>query len=493
MHRIFDSRRLLALLGFLLVAGFFATTLSSYFVSKNAIREAIIGQELPLASNNIYMEIQKDLVQPVLVSSTMAHDTFLRDWVLRGERDVNEMARYLQEVKTRYGAFSSFFVSDRSENYYTGDGILKRVSPNEPRDIWYYRVRALKEAYEINVDPDMANKDAMTIFINYRVFDYAGRYIGATGIGLTIDAMHRLIRDYQQRYRRSIYFVNSQGKLVLSSRDSPRLPTDVHTWPGLGEILDRILREKNGGYQYEARGINRLLNVHYIPELKWYLFVEKNEAEALVEVRKTLYINLAVCLFVTVVVVLLTHRSLTRYQRRIEEMASTDKLTGLLNRQAFSILMDKLLAEYQRDPRPISLLLMDVDHFKAVNDLHGHAVGDQVLEAVASRLLRGLRRSDIAVRWGGEEFLVVLKNCPLSEARQLAEKMRQTVAQEPFAVQGQPLTVTLSAGVSQLRADELPAQAIDRADAALYMAKREGRNRVCVAPAEPGAEPAMPA
>ena len=116
VHRIFDGRRLLALLSLLLVAGFFATTLGSYFVSKNVIRQAIIGQELPLTSSNIYVELQKDLVQPVVISSTMAHDTFLRDWVLKGERNVDEMNRYLQEIKMRYGAFSSFFVSERSAN-----------------------------------------------------------------------------------------------------------------------------------------------------------------------------------------------------------------------------------------------------------------------------------------------------------------------------------------------------------------------------------------
>src|SRR5450830_1386415 len=96
VHRIFDGRRLLVLLSLLLSVGFFATTLGSYFVSKNVIRQAIIGQELPLASSNIYVELQKDLVQPVVISSTMAHDTFLRDWVLKGEQNVDELNRYLQ-------------------------------------------------------------------------------------------------------------------------------------------------------------------------------------------------------------------------------------------------------------------------------------------------------------------------------------------------------------------------------------------------------------
>ena len=167
-HRIFDRRRLLLLVSFLLCSGFFATTLSGYFVSKQTIRDAIIDQDLPLTSSNIYSEIQKDLVRPVLIASTMASDTFLRDWVLQGERNVSEMARYLGEIKKRYGAFSSFFVSEKSGIYYTSEGVLKRVAQAEPRDAWYFRVSAMQEDYEINVDPDLANQDALTIFINYR-------------------------------------------------------------------------------------------------------------------------------------------------------------------------------------------------------------------------------------------------------------------------------------------------------------------------------------
>lgn len=479
--QVFDGRRLLVLLSLLLAFGFFATTLGSYFVSKHAIREAIIGQELPLASSNIYVELQKDLVQPVVISSTMAHDTFLRDWVLKGEGNVDEMNRYLQEIKTRYGAFSSFFVSDRSLNYYTGSGVLKKVSASEPRDAWYYRVRGQKEDHEINVDPDLANQDAMTIFINYRVFDFSGQYLGATGIGLTIDAMHRRIKDYQQRYQRTIYFVDAQGKVVLfGGNGAPGLP-DLHTRPGLRDIIDRILLDKNGGYQYEAHGATHLLNVHYVPELKWYLFVEKDESEALAEVREVLYINLAICLVVTLLVVLLMNLSLSRYQRRIETMAATDKLTGLLNRQAFTILMSRMLASYQRQPHPISILLFDLDNFKQINDRHGHALGDSVLCRVAEQLQQGLRKSDIAVRWGGEEFLAVLDNCDIGEAHQTAEKIRQRIAQEKFEIDGVQLALTVSIGVSQFSGDEPVEQTISRADAGLYQAKSGGRNQVCVA------------
>lgn len=134
--------------------------------------------------------------------------------------------------------------------------------------------------------------------------------------------------------------------------------------------------------------------MNYLPELKWYLFVEQNEAPALAEIRQTLYVNLGISLVVTLVVLFLTHLALARYQQRMEELAATDKLTGLLNRQAFTIFIDKLVAEYRREPQPTSALLVDLDHFKEINDSHGHLSGDRVLQGVAQLLHDSLRESD---------------------------------------------------------------------------------------------------
>jgi diguanylate cyclase (GGDEF)-like protein len=321
----------------------------------------------------------------------------------------------------------------------------------------------------------------MTIFINYRVFDFNGQYIGATGVGLTIDAVHRLIRDYQQRYQRTIYFVDARGQVVLSGDSDVGVSEqgrDLRQRAGLAELVDTILAEKDGAYEYQAGGSRRLLNVHAIPELHWYLFVEKDETVALAEIRHTLYLNLLACLVVTLVVLVLAHQTLRRYQQRMETLASTDELTGLLNRRAFTFLIDKFLADYQRQPRPMAMLLIDVDHFKAINDHHGHVAGDLMLAHVASLMQRSLRRSDLAVRWGGEEFLVVLKGCDLVEAGLLAEKLRQTVEQDRYVLRNEEMHMTVSIGVSEFDGKEAPDQAINRADLALYEAKRSGRNCV---------------
>lgn len=476
-----DKRKLIILLGLLLGAGFIVTTLVSYFVSRGSIRESIVVNELPLTSDNIYSEIQKDLVRPIFISSMMASDTFLRDWVLAGEKDLGKMGKYLKEVKTRYGLFTSFFVSERSHAYYYADGILKTVKQDEPRDLWYSRVRGMERPYEINVDPDLANRDALTIFVNYRVFDYSGNFIGATGVGLTVDAVRKLIGDYQQRYRRNIFFTDAGGNIVLLGSGAENAAKNIRDIPGLGGQAGRILAERRGTFQYQSGGRLHLLNVRFIPELNWFLFVEKAEDEALFEIRKTLYMNLAISLAVMIVVLMLTNLTINRYQRTLEKMATTDKLTGVANRQAFELIAERALRDAHRTRESLSVILIDIDHFKEINDRLGHLTGDAVIQAVAQAIQDMLRESDLVCRWGGEEFLVLLKSCDAASAQVLAEKFRAGVGALRFSHGGDSMGVTASFGIAQYNGSETMEQVFGRADQALYAAKRAGRDRVSLA------------
>lgn len=478
----FNRRGLLFGLSLLLCGGFVATTLLGYVVSRETIRDSIISQDLPLTAGNIYSQIQKDLVRPVLISSTMAHDTFLRDWALRGERNSDEISRYLREVREEYGAFSSFFVSDRSRNYYTADGILKQVREDDPHDIWYFRLGKASEDYVIDVDTDQANSNALTIFINYKVRDYDGNLMGVAGVGLTVNAVRGVIADYQRRYQRTIYFVDPDGKIVLYDEGSG-LNLDLRRNEGVGPLVDKILAEQSGSWQFHAGGSNHILQVSYLPELKWYLFVEQNEDVSLAGIRRTLYINLLISVLVSVLIIGLAHQAFSRYQSRIEELATTDEMTGLFNRNAFAILQERLLAASRREPRPISVLLVDIDHFKLVNDRHGHHIGDLILAAVANLLRSGLRESDVAVRWGGEEFLMVLSGCVQSEALRIAEQLRAGIEAARPCAELPELAVTVSIGVSQFDGGDSLEPTISRADQALYAAKSAGRNAVRDIPA----------
>ena len=169
--------------------------------------------------------------------------------------------------------------------------------------------------------------------------------------------------------------------------------------------------------------------------------------------------------------------------QELRQQATTDFLTGLVNRRYF---MERLEAEFSRVRRhgrhQSCLLALDLDHFKRVNDTHGHAAGDQVLRHVADLMRQSVRRPDVLSRSGGEEFLLLLPDTGREAAVSLAERIRRRIAASPTMADGLPIAVTISIGVSALNpADTTPDAVLARADAALYEAKRSGRDAVRVA------------
>lgn len=468
----------LVIISVLLIVGFMLTSLISYFVSRAALRSQITFNQLPLTSDNIYSEIQRDLLSPIFISSLMATDTFLRDWAIQGEKETSQITRYLKEIKQNYNAFTSFFVSERTKTYYHADGILKKVSPNEARDVWYFRVREMAPDYEINVDPDMANKDTMTIFINYRVYDYQKKFIGVTGVGLTVSAVKRLIETYQERYGREIYFIDKQGKIQLHGSTFAKTATSILQMDGLSALADEILANKKNVFIFKNAGKTIHLNTRYIPEFGWYLLVEQSEEKAVRQISQALIINLLICAIITFVVVLLTKITITVYQKKLEKMATEDKLTGAYNRHIFDIIYDQAIKEARRKKMTFSIILFDIDDFKRVNDKFGHLAGDAVLKNIVTLTLADIRGSDMLCRWGGEEFLILLKECDLTNALGMAEKVRQSIKDAPTLYKGKQIPATVSIGVAEYHPSDDEDSLLSRVDNALFGAKAKGKDRV---------------
>jgi two-component system cell cycle response regulator len=162
------------------------------------------------------------------------------------------------------------------------------------------------------------------------------------------------------------------------------------------------------------------------------------------------------------------------------ELSIIDPLTGLYNRRYLESHMRTLLSEALRSGRAFSLLLADIDHFKQVNDVHGHDAGDTVLKEFSARLRRNTRSVDLACRLGGEEFMIVMPETDIARAYQAAERLRACVAAQPFQIgPDAQIRVTASVGLATLESlEETADSVIKRADNALYAAKRRGRNRV---------------
>jgi diguanylate cyclase (GGDEF)-like protein len=168
-------------------------------------------------------------------------------------------------------------------------------------------------------------------------------------------------------------------------------------------------------------------------------------------------------------------KALLASNKRLEELSRTDGLTGLRNRRTFDHEFATRFAHASRYGRPLAVAMADIDHFKQINDEHGHQAGDEVLARVAAILRRCTRQTDLVARYGGEEFVIVLPETPLLEALQVSEKIRSSVAAEAM-----PVRATVSIGVAALPHSQFsyPESLLRAADEALYRAKARGRNRV---------------
>lgn len=166
---------------------------------------------------------------------------------------------------------------------------------------------------------------------------------------------------------------------------------------------------------------------------------------------------------------------LVEKNRLLEVLAVTDKLTGLYNRRKLDELLDEEMVRARRYEVAVSIIILDIDHFKRINDTYGHAVGDDVLVGVAKLLRDNSRDADALGRLGGEEFVVVCRHCDAAASAAAATKFREAIAEHEFPWVGR---ITASFGIASCRADDTAASLLARADAALYRAKAAGRNRV---------------
>ncbi len=172
------------------------------------------------------------------------------------------------------------------------------------------------------------------------------------------------------------------------------------------------------------------------------------------------------------------HNNKTDETKKWKTQALVDPLTQVLNRNAYNLTLEQTLRDFRRYNDPTILIVADIDHFKKLNDNHGHKTGDNVLRSVAASLNNTIRASDFIFRYGGEEFVILLKKCSLEQSKSVAEKVRRQVELDCSLDKGQPLSVTISLGLTQFKEKDTEDSVFQRADQALYKAKSNGRNRV---------------
>ena len=247
-----------------------------------------------------------------------------------------------------------------------------------------------------------------------------------------------------------------ENYLQLKTQENDPLPVMINA--------EKIIHDGTEYYSYAIMKMNRR---HLIEE---QLIAERRRAEMAIEEKEAVNLELKLAQQE----ILTKQKALEQVNAELEALSTTDPLTQLANRRVYERELTYQLALFERTQHVFSIILFDIDHFKRINDEHGHDAGDSVLQQLANILTPQLRQTDILTRIGGEEFVILLPNTTLEQALDVAEKKRQAIAQAQFVCGA----VSASFGVTQVQPQDTLTKLYKRVDQALYLAKQQGRNRV---------------
>ena len=314
-----------------------------------------------------------------------------------------------------------------------------------------------------------------------------GKFVGVVAASMRLAYFNRLFRGLDVGKQGTINLINAHGVMLAREPQQTErtfIGQDFSQRPN----FQRILKEVNGSFTAvsDLDGEQRLYTFSRVGDLPLVVVVAQSRDEVYaVWKRNALLVAGAtglLCMGILWLSYLLGKQLRLRQlaERELAELAATDGLTGLANRRRLDMVLKQEWARSARSDSPLSMLMIDVDHFKAFNDRHGHYGGDVALRNVAKTLSLNIRRpGDLAARYGGEEFLVILPETDMQGAQVLAEKIRSAIeSMPPYASDKHSVTVSIGVASQRPRAGEKQTQLFSDADMALYQAKRNGRNRV---------------
>ena len=471
--------KIVFVISFLLLLFSLSITFINYAVSLNSTEKHLKNQSLPLSLDNIYTEIQKHIIEPYLVSSMMANDTFVHDWILNDELNNNKIKNYLDAVKNKYGMFTTFLVSDKTGKYYTQDGLLEKISKDNPDNAWYFKFKHIQENHEINLDINKNLSNSLIMFINYKIFDSNYSYIGATGVGLKISYINDMLKMFRQKYHLKVMFLNEKGEILLAEKEL--VPEkNIDDMVNLKDKKNEIISKVPLVLEYTKGEEKILLNTKFIPELNLYLLVEANLDDFTDDVKGIFYFNLFTSLFLSILVILIMLFVVKKYNKRLEYLAGNDLLTNINNRRFFNSKLEHFVLLHQRNKNPMILLFLDIDDFKNVNDKYGHATGDKMLIRIAEILKNNIRKTDLLARWGGEEFVIAYIDSTLEDSLCTTEKLKNLIENDFMLKDISKSKITGSFGLTVLKETDTIDDLINRADMAMYESKNNGKNKISI-------------
>lgn len=512
----FSKIKLKYLIMGVVIIAFLTTMISNLWSAYRINTEALIHNTLE--TNEVYAQKLATTANNY-IQETFSTLHFTANYIATRMDDNETLMNETNRLRTQNNMFNSVLILN-------AEGTVIAVSPPslEIKGVTLNSVgaqEALQKKIPLISKPYEAVTGRLVIFISFPIFSSTGDYLGLVGGTIYIKEQNMFYTLLGQHYYDDgsyVYVVDGDGKIIYH-KDASRLEDVVIENP----VVKAVASGKQGAQSVvNTKGIEMLAGYSPISIANWGVIVQRPKEAALEPagelVKRLAGIALPFVLIALVVVLWLAAKIVKPLQqmatlteesmetKNVEELkkvpdwyfetyqlknvlvtslsmlhgqvtffqkeSTTDPLTGLTNRRT----MDRLLKKWTENNEPYALLIIDLDHFKSVNDTFGHSVGDEVLKYLARKMLESARQQDVCCRYGGEEFIMLFPNTNAEQAFEIAEQLRKELM-ESMSPTGQP--ITMSGGIATYPANgSYPSQIIETADQFLYKAKQAGRNQV---------------
>jgi diguanylate cyclase (GGDEF)-like protein len=430
-----------------------------------------------LTASSIYSEINAELLKPIYVSLSMANNSFLNTWIEEdNEKNLNSISTYLKGIRDKYGYNSVFYVSKKTNNYYTVDGIFKKISKNDSHDVWYYDFMSRDLDYDIDIDTDEVANNKLTFFVNCKIYGANGDILGVTGVGLQLDRISSIMQSYDDELGVKVSLIDSEGTIQIHADERVIENYNLFSNQDILKIKNDIISSKREPMVFETnrKTFTDYLVSYYIEDLDWYLIVQKDTSDLYDSLISQLIRDLVIFFSLFIIVMFLSSKIIIFFQDRLVKASITDKLTNLNNRMMFDTCLKSTLKDAQKNKIPFTLAMFDIDNFKSINDKYGHDVGDSVLKAVAENISSLIRKDDIVARWGGDEFVIIFR-CTLKDAITIVEREKNVKSDNALL---EKYNITTCVGITSYKENDTEASIFKRVDKALLEAKRSGKGQI---------------
>lgn len=385
---------------------------------NNAERARVYTDEVVESIQNTLLEstaVSKEINNPLVRNIIKDHENYT-------EEELSDLiGGYLRDITRQFGFGTAFLITGHDRTYYTEWGRMKYLDPKNEDDGWYDDFLSTGKDFELNLDNDQANENRATLYVNIRMTDENGEYIGVCGVGHVLDGLNRKIDKLEHANDLSIQLVSKEGIIKVAGDDSLCLQSASDVLRIMMEDADR-----NGGFFFGQFGMSGFRVSSYLDEYELYLCIGHEDSAN--ELTKILYQELLACIVSFVIMVIIISVAMKAQDRRSLKFkidSETDKMTGLLNRRAyedtlFEIRNSKTVKDY-------SVCMVDINGLKQVNDNLGHEAGDELIIGAASCIKNVFGKNGTLFRIGGDEFAVIFNN-PSENAEDCLRRLKGETA-----------------------------------------------------------------